>query len=679
MNSLLKSVKSLTNKKHVLIKESLRKQLNSTIMEMENIGGINNEKIISDCEETIALCSILEAIFLHGLKDSLLNRVTEVLSGPDIDAMPQPSFWGPLLVFSHSQIIDEIQNYKQIISEVGFCRTWIRTALNQGLLSSYLSSIQRDNKALKPYYEITAFIRDNDCIESAKRLIETIEQTTFDLACNTSLLNYWSSTPLLMAAIWSPPMKSSPVFSAVDIAKTINCDITINNINHNNYDDVETASSIGSVGSFTSQSILGNYGAINEDDALKIILSNNTKHDNKNKASSSFNSHTIKPSSPSIPSSSSSSTTINITDNLLTKKIDAKIMSNEKKLNEIVDKIETNKNKFEEIENKIEKIESKCLTNDDNLIIDNKFDCMNLFNDGESSSMTSSMISKNSTDDSQRTPGENATYDALIKSYHTSGYSQSPDIRDFLNKFTPDIKLIPEKSIDNHDKVVDKEPVDIMNEQIDKLPREKGLDVQNYSCFDCDHVIGMTFGKSNVCSFSGNYYCNDCMADEEFSIPSRIIHNWDLKTYQVSQRAAIYLTDCKTILDLKIINPKIYMAVDSMAQLQQLRIQLNLLRAYLLTCRDPVINELEDKVKPRCYLYEHVHQYSVGDLLDVSNGTLAQQLLKIIDFAKNHVANCWLCSQKGFICEVCNNSKIIYPFDVESTFRVCSFIHSSII
>ena len=43
-----------------------------------------------------------------------------------------------------------------------------------------------------------------------------------------------------------------------------------------------------------------------------------------------------------------------------------------------------------------------------------------------------------------------------------------------------------------------------------------------------------------------------------------------------------------------------------------LRIQLNLLRAYLFTCREPVIEELQKRVWPREHLYEHVHLYSVA-------------------------------------------------------------------
>jgi len=213
------------------------------------------------------------------------------------------------------------------------------------------------------------------------------------------------------------------------------------------------------------------------------------------------------------------------------------------------------------------------------------------------------------------------------------------------------------------------------NAQLCNIPRERGLDTQNYTCFDCCHPIGMTFSKAHVCSYSGHYFCSNCMANGEYIIPSRMIHNWDLKQYPVSQKAAEFLEKESSLIDLKVVNPKIYMAVDVMAQLQCLRIQLNLLRAYLFTCREPVIESLQQKVASKKYLYEHVHQYSISDLLDIPNGILAQQLQKVVDFAKDHVINCWLCKQKGFICEVCSDPKPIYPFDMESTFRVSGVSH----
>ncbi|KAL0113523.1 hypothetical protein PUN28_012584 [Cardiocondyla obscurior] len=660
MNSLLK-MSIVGNKRHMLVRDSLQKQLNMTVMEMQSAPGVADDGVVGNCDEAMTLCSVLEAIFLHGLKDSLLNRVTEALSGPDFDAMPQPSFWGPLLVFSHRQIIDQIQTLSQVTTEVGYCRAWIRLALNEGLLASYFCAIRRDNSALKPYYNRSAYIRDVDLVEVAQKLIENLDYVRFELACNSSLLNFWNTTPLLIAGIWSPPMKSCPVFSAVDIAKTINSEST------DNLDEIETASSIGSsigIGSFTSsQSVFNNVASIPEDEALKIILakekSNNIvqqSHNDPEDAEIDAANHVFR----QVRKKFVDIIKKNLEDEQEAR--DAQQMSNGSTENEIANIIADAEDL--PLQDTLEDSEA---VNDAAAVVGNsligKLGWSTSFEDCQSS-LTSPVISHGSGTDAPRTPGDGPTYDALIQSYQTAGTSTVSDLQEFLKKY-------PKKEVVEGESKAQPEPKIVVNfdEQLGSIPREKGLDIQNYSCLECGYAIGMTFSKAHVCAFSGDYYCSKCMAEGQYLVPSRVIHNWDLKQYSVSRKAASYLEDKPALMDLKILNPRIYMAVDTMAQLQSLRIQLNLLRAYLFTCREPIIESLQKKVAPRDYLYEHVHQYSVSDLLDIPNGILAQQLQKVVEFARNHVLNCWLCSQKGFICEMCNDTKVIYPFDMESTFR----------
>lgn len=54
------------------------------------------------------------------------------------------------------------------------------------------------------------------------------------------------------------------------------------------------------------------------------------------------------------------------------------------------------------------------------------------------------------------------------------------------------------------------------------------------------------------------------------------------------------------------------MVIDEMAELQILRNQLNFLRAYLYTCREPIIEQFQKQMWPREYMYEHIHQYSIS-------------------------------------------------------------------
>lgn len=55
--------------------------------------------------------------------------------------------------------------------------------------------------------------------------------------------------------------------------------------------------------------------------------------------------------------------------------------------------------------------------------------------------------------------------------------------------------------------------------------------------------------------------------------------------------------------------------------------------------------------------------------LQVIDGKLAPFLSKVIKFASAHVFSCSLCREKGFICELCRNGQIIYPFQESSITR----------
>lgn len=59
----------------------------------------------------------------------------------------------------------------------------------------------------------------------------------------------------------------------------------------------------------------------------------------------------------------------------------------------------------------------------------------------------------------------------------------------------------------------------------------------------------------------------------------------------------------------------------------------------------------------------------MADLQQVIDGKLAPFLSKVIKFASSHVFSCSLCREKGFICELCHNGQVIYPFQESATRR----------
>lgn len=172
-------------------------------------------------DHTQSLCATIEAIFLHGLKDSFLWQTVNILvgTGSEANRRPSPTFWAPLMIFSHKYAIEQIHSMSQITTEIGYCRCWIRQSLNDCLLSSYFSNMRKSSQTLAPYYQRTAFLRDSDFMELAESLIGGLEAcVSFDLPLNSSLLNTWTDLPLQLSGLYTPSLQSYPIASGIDVA-----------------------------------------------------------------------------------------------------------------------------------------------------------------------------------------------------------------------------------------------------------------------------------------------------------------------------------------------------------------------------------------------------------------------------------------------------------------------------
>ncbi|PIK58861.1 putative pleckstrin-likey domain-containing family M member 1-like [Apostichopus japonicus] len=152
-------------------------------------------------------------------------------------------------------------------------------------------------------------------------------------------------------------------------------------------------------------------------------------------------------------------------------------------------------------------------------------------------------------------------------------------------------------------------------DMVSQIGREKGLAAQKFQCRGCSCELGIIFGKHKVCNYDGYYYCSECHLDEQAVIPARILYNWDFRKHCVARHTKLFLNQVEdmALIDVGKYNPSLYGAISEMEQ--------------------------------------------ILDLLQVQSGNLGPQLKKIIVFAARHVQQCALCSQKGFICEICENPK----------------------
>ncbi|XP_045669810.1 pleckstrin homology domain-containing family M member 1 isoform X1 [Ursus americanus] len=203
------------------------------------------------------------------------------------------------------------------------------------------------------------------------------------------------------------------------------------------------------------------------------------------------------------------------------------------------------------------------------------------------------------------------------------------------------------------------------------IPTEKGLDSQGCFCAGCSRQIGFSFVRPKLCAFSGLYYCDICHQDDASVIPARIIHNWDLTKRPICRQALKFLTQIRVqpLINLQLVNASLYEHVEQMHVIRRRREQLKLLGDYLGLCRSGALKELSKRLNHRNYLLESPHKYSVADLQQIADGVYAGFLSALIGFASQHVYHCDLCTQRGFICQICHHHDIIFPFEFDTTVR----------
>lgn len=251
-----------------------------------------------------------------------------------------------------------------------------------------------------------------------------------------------------------------------------------------------------------------------------------------------------------------------------------------------------------------------------------------------------------------------------------------------------------ESSSDNNENSDDSQEFDVVQEPehsasfrvvrlsslVSKLCPQTGLDEQKYQCYNCRAFIGLFYGEFRVCAMDGKSYCSSCHSNDTAVVPARVLYNWDLRQHMVCDSSKTWLHDNidTPMLDIRATNPKLYSHIEELSLLKTLRTQLLYLRAYLFTCpTEGVADKLKKLIWPREHLHEHVHLYSVSDLLLISSGGLVAEVQDAVCYARLHIRDCRHCQARGFMCEICSKDDVIYPFqlDVAQTCPDCCAVY----
>ncbi|XP_032227359.1 sorting nexin-29 isoform X2 [Nematostella vectensis] len=675
------------------IRKRLINEFSITVKELQRVHLGSDYEIDKNDEYGLMLCTLLEAVFLHGYHEHSvkLSNFYNILGRISSEATPSHSFWAILVDVTHQDVIQEIENLSHISSPIGHCRAWIRLALNEGLMESYINSLLSDIKKIQTYYKPSAFLRDGELPYIMVSFLQGIAEFKFHLNYNTPSLNTWTGDTLAYAGVWQLAKIASPVPSnrpaatprgtSLPSSQSAFRPIATKTVTHT-YNDAPPRKKSGSPKLYTSKEIDQPKPKITREETCQDTVNDDaplvgdpTEGDDStdNQAKTEPVEH-ISANNQSPPA------------------ISPVLMMGSNKLGINngwssafqVEHKETQPAADAEIENQQDNGgDQKARGGQEKL---------NEQEDREDSSSKRQEVPTQSTavtaSEPANPPPKVVSYNTLLSDYTvqapatfpTSSFEEeedapivetrkipSPESPDFSHKagfeVVPHCSSVHSEHADNHTQ-------DLMA-ILTHIANEQGLDSQNYQCKGCGRNIGMIYGEAKVCSYDGGYYCYECHMDEDHVIPARVIYNWDLRKHRVARCTKLFLLQIEEepLLNIDETNPTLYSVVEELEEIKVLRQQLQHLKGFLLTCKQPIADDIRRRIWPREYLWDDIHQYSLLDLIQTQSGQLAHHLKKIIGQCTKHVYKCDLCCQKGFICEFCNDPKIIYPFEVKTTFQ----------
>lgn len=207
---------------------------------------------------------------------------------------------------------------------------------------------------------------------------------------------------------------------------------------------------------------------------------------------------------------------------------------------------------------------------------------------------------------------------------------------------------------------------------LNQTPKPKRLDQmiqQNFRCADCGIQVRKDKMKSfNYCEYYCKYFCRCCHINNQSYIPAYIVNSLDFKTkYEVSKKAKNFLEKIysEPVITLESLNPSLFERANIFSKLKKVRCKLYNCRHYINTCRFAIdlkkqlFNQFDD------FIINDQMVYSIETLFKVKQTNYYEILKNLVNKCTDHIRSCELCSQQGYICGLCTNNELLYPFDLD--------------
>ncbi|KAM6897697.1 sorting nexin-29 [Xenentodon cancila] len=152
------------------------------------------KEIATDSDSrVICLCAQFEAVLQHGLKKSrglaLTAAALKQAAGFSSKTEAELTFWFYVKEHLNRHELQRFYSLRQISSELGRGRAWLRCALNEHSLERYLHTLLADRSRLGTYYEDWAFILDEERASMLPTMAAGLNSILFAINIDNSDLN----------------------------------------------------------------------------------------------------------------------------------------------------------------------------------------------------------------------------------------------------------------------------------------------------------------------------------------------------------------------------------------------------------------------------------------------------------------------------------------------------------
>jgi hypothetical protein len=202
-----------------------------------------------------------------------------------------------------------------------------------------------------------------------------------------------------------------------------------------------------------------------------------------------------------------------------------------------------------------------------------------------------------------------------------------------------------------------------------KLKRFEQMQQQHFRCADCGIQVRPDQIKTfYYCEYFSKYFCRCCHINNQSYIPAYIVNLLDFRsTFEVSKKAKNFLEKIykEPLITLESINPSLFEHNSIFLKIQKIRIKLYNSRSYINSCR--FASELKEELNAQFddFIINDYKVYSIETLFKIKKTNYYEQLKQIAIKIIEHIKNCELCSQLGYICGMCNKNDLLYPFDFD--------------